>query len=587
MAQPGQAPAEALASLQERFQLLEGDRKAFYEKSQIDLRENKAQQEELRNENKLLRTQLTKLQKEHSGRDGGPGSELHAHELQKLEHQHNVLRQKHNALASANRDRELLAEQQADQLRDLQRDAKRPAALETPLTRQIRILENRLDKAMIKYNEAMSIKKTYEQIVKRLKEERVNFDHQLQAIEGTLKAKSSDYNELLLMANEAAHARDLAKQDLAKTEALALEERRHREAELRSRRTLVEAQKAVMSRMDVRDQRRRSVILEAKGDLDDEQEERLREEAAATQASRAVAEGAISEESERMAAFQAAFRKIREATGVSDLSDVVHKFASQGETLATLKRSTEEAQRRLDALNDERASARVQLEELKYVGGAGGGGRQEVEALERKLAETLAAQERAKARSDRLAHALVDMRAGVEHLGAKVEAAYRGREGTNEGLVAQLQAAGAAGGVAGTAGAGVSDANLIDVLLSTEAKLVRMIDATMVGRDVAPASPNAGASRVKVEELLLINGARSGAPVAQPALASAGGARGSFGGGKASESEGDDDDDDDEDELDTHAVLDRETMKKQHGVLLDKAAAKGKRRRKPGIANRA
>jgi hypothetical protein len=32
-----------------------------------------------------------------------------------------------------------------------------------------RILENRLDKAMIKYNEAQSIKKTYEQIVKRLK----------------------------------------------------------------------------------------------------------------------------------------------------------------------------------------------------------------------------------------------------------------------------------------------------------------------------------------------------------------------------------------------------------------------------------
>lgn len=31
------------------------------------------------------------------------------------------------------------------------------------------MLENRLDKAMIKYNEAQSIRKTYEQIVKRLK----------------------------------------------------------------------------------------------------------------------------------------------------------------------------------------------------------------------------------------------------------------------------------------------------------------------------------------------------------------------------------------------------------------------------------
>ena len=43
--------------------------------------------------------------------------------------------------------------------------------------------ENRLDKAMIKYNEAMSIKKTYELIVKRLKDERVGYDNQLAAIE--------------------------------------------------------------------------------------------------------------------------------------------------------------------------------------------------------------------------------------------------------------------------------------------------------------------------------------------------------------------------------------------------------------------
>ncbi len=32
---------------------------------------------------------------------------------------------------------------------------------------------------MIKYNEAESIRKTYEQIVKRLKDERVGFDNQV------------------------------------------------------------------------------------------------------------------------------------------------------------------------------------------------------------------------------------------------------------------------------------------------------------------------------------------------------------------------------------------------------------------------
>ena len=42
--------------------------------------------------------------------------------------------------------------------------------------RTIRMLENRLDKAMIKYNEALSIKKTYDIILKRLKEERIAYD---------------------------------------------------------------------------------------------------------------------------------------------------------------------------------------------------------------------------------------------------------------------------------------------------------------------------------------------------------------------------------------------------------------------------
>ena len=46
-----------------------------------------------------------------------------------------------------------------------------------PLSRQIRSLENRLDTALIKYNEAHGICSTYEHIVKRLKDEKVGFDN--------------------------------------------------------------------------------------------------------------------------------------------------------------------------------------------------------------------------------------------------------------------------------------------------------------------------------------------------------------------------------------------------------------------------
>ena len=75
-----------------------------------------------------------------------------------------------------------------DGMRDLERDAVSPHDEDTPMTRHIRMLENRLEKALIKYNEAQSIRRTYEQIVKRLREERIGFDNQLAAIERTLKA---------------------------------------------------------------------------------------------------------------------------------------------------------------------------------------------------------------------------------------------------------------------------------------------------------------------------------------------------------------------------------------------------------------
>ena len=75
---------------------------------------------------------------------------------------------------------------------------------------------HRLDKAMIKYNEAQSIRTTYTQIVKRLKEERVGFDNQLQALERTLKSKQRDYEELLFLSGDANHAREVSQMELSK-----------------------------------------------------------------------------------------------------------------------------------------------------------------------------------------------------------------------------------------------------------------------------------------------------------------------------------------------------------------------------------
>merc|ERR1712188_12139 len=105
-----------------------------------------------------------------------------------------------------------------DGARDLELQSKSNAQEDTPVTRNIRMLENRLDKALIKFNEAQSIKRTYEQIVKRLREERIGFDHQLTALERTFAAKQRGYEE----------------------------ERRRRDLELRERHQMVQLRKQTL-----------------------------------------------------------------------------------------------------------------------------------------------------------------------------------------------------------------------------------------------------------------------------------------------------------------------------------------------------
>lgn len=105
-----------------------------------------------------------------------------------------------------------------EQLKAIKNEYKHLCDDNNPYTRRIKMLENKLDKAMIKYNEAMSIKRTYEQILNRLKEERSGFDNQVSAIQKSLKAKQHDCNEFMLLLQDAKQAKGYSELLLKNTE---------------------------------------------------------------------------------------------------------------------------------------------------------------------------------------------------------------------------------------------------------------------------------------------------------------------------------------------------------------------------------
>lgn len=137
--------------------------------------------------------------------------------MTRQEHSSN-LRKRLDSLRELIRRREREVQAKSDELRDLQIESDSTRAQtyslcakenEDAQMKQIRILENRLDKALLKYNEAQSIRKTYEQIVRRLKEERLTFDTQIAGIESDLKTKEQEMKDLVLMSHDAQHAKEV------------------------------------------------------------------------------------------------------------------------------------------------------------------------------------------------------------------------------------------------------------------------------------------------------------------------------------------------------------------------------------------
>merc|ERR1712019_38084 len=98
-----------------------------------------------------------------------------------------------------------------------------------------------------------SIRKTYEAIVKKLRDERVGFDNQLSGIERTLKAKERDYEELLLLSHDAYHAKEMAQAELHRFEQGVMEERNQRDKEVQEKKILVQQREKMLKKQQEQD----------------------------------------------------------------------------------------------------------------------------------------------------------------------------------------------------------------------------------------------------------------------------------------------------------------------------------------------
>jgi len=410
--------AEDEAALRQKLQLLERDRKSFYETSQIELKRNRAEILRLRTENSELKATITAAQ-----RNGVSVTEKEASQLDKaistltlkLDRARADVARNATELQSLRQKKETFTREAEPVLRD-----------DSYMTQRIRLLENRLDKSLIKHNEAVAIQKTYQQILRRLQEERVGFDNQLAAIERTLSAKDSDYQELLKMSHEANHAKELARKELQDMKTSFDEERRAKDRELAERKLFVQSRVDQTQKLEKKEKQLRQKEADdqrAKQDNEDALMHRSRTNGGLL-TQRSATDALSAEDEERLMQYEAAYKKIKEATGIADVGEMLHKYVTQEETHRNLELMIRDAQSRMDQLQTEKAELTAKLEELRYSGSGQLGSRRIVEEFEVHLGDVQRQREANGVRYEELVQTLISLRAGVEHLVEKL-AIYR------------------------------------------------------------------------------------------------------------------------------------------------------------------
>jgi len=492
---------EELADLQRRFTALDDEAKAGVPSTQITPRSTLRAQRE--------RSTAAAVRENNDA------------ELARLDDQITTLRRKHDELAHANMEKRRELEKLTDRLHDLSKEAIAPSAEDNSVMKEIQALEARLQKAVAKYEDAYEVRRTYEQIVKRLKEERIGFANQLEARELTLSAKEGDYEELLLMSHDANQSKELAKAELSKFEAQVSEERKLREKDLAERRSLVQKKQEMNADLERREKARREVMAQPPS---------FEDSRGKGGSQHTITEADIEEEQEKIASYEAAFREIKEATGVADVNEVIQKFITQEETHKNLLAMTKESQSKIETLTEQKREVQERVQRLKYSVAS------EEPAAMTSTAETRQI-ERQRVKYERLTKVLVAVKAGIQHLSERLE----GVKLEEPPLV-------------------LTDDNMVEVLMQCEQRLKIVLDAIRqeeeaLVRDLGEAALHKP-SALPLEPPVVNNYRVKDVDAAEEA---------------PSEEEF-------EEDLEEE-VVDRDALKKQSGTILDKATKKTKKRR--------
>merc|ERR1719284_1348634 len=265
---------------------------------------------------------------------------------------------------------------------------------ESEQAKYLRSIENRLDKAILKQQEAEHVKALYEKMRDQLQAKALTFHNTLEAREMEIEEANRELKRVKEMLVDAQDARDAAKNQFNQNEEVLIKERRQRERELQELRLRAEEKRGV----EIMERRATRTSLSRTGSTPP----------TAPSTDQTITQVSSADLEAQLKHYETIYQKIKDATGVSSIAEAVNRFESQGETASHLQNLKRENENKLATLKEEKARLESQFNTLQY---------SDAESVAKIDSELKQAQYEL----DKQNKLLLNVRSGVQHLADKLD----------------------------------------------------------------------------------------------------------------------------------------------------------------------
>ena len=234
------------------------------------------------------------------------------------------------------------------------------------IAKQIQILENRLDKALKRYNEALANNKRLRENIDNLRRERLVYDQIYKKLEKELAEKKKEMARIIEISNKAYEARDAAQSEMQALKAQADKEQSDFEAEWKERGKMIEQDRKMKDFM--KKEREKLSQQEHRGDMTVEQEQSLKKKVLRGNWGIAKDKASIHASMEKVQSYEEAFAKIQAATGIEDIDELVTTFINAEDQNFALFNYVNELNGECEKLEEQIADIKAEIEKYKGQG---------------------------------------------------------------------------------------------------------------------------------------------------------------------------------------------------------------------------